>query len=186
MARLNISMDPSREEETTIAAPPAVDIDVKLLKIQEEMDLLKTSIKKLLIDIRDRMNEKDNPFLHPGISYNSPNLFKDEQGEEAGGAEEEKKEAEPEASPAEEAREPEEEVFPASRKSVQEELANMLRGNGKMPPLSPVASQKMGEKLRLRKIHRLFGWSSKDHQPVRPRPSRDPPPGLHEHGLPQR
>jgi hypothetical protein len=161
MARLNISMDPSREEETTIAPPSTGDIDVKLLKLQEEMDLLKTSIKKLLIDIRDRMNEKDNPFLHPGISYNSPNLFKDEQGEAAKGAEEEKKEAEPEASPAEEAREPEEEVFPASRKSVQEELANMLRGNGKMPPLSPVTSQKMGEKLRLRKIHRLFGWSSK-------------------------
>jgi hypothetical protein len=57
--------------------------------------------------------------------------------------------------------EPEEEAFPASEKTVQEELANMLRGKGKMPPVSPFASQKTGEKLRLRKVHRLFGWTSK-------------------------
>lgn len=161
MARLNISMDPPRDEDTSIAAPPAGDVDVKLLKLQDEMDLLKTSIKKLLIDIRDRLNEKDNPFLHPGISYNTPNLFKDDQEAEAKDAEEEGNEALSEESPSEEAKEPGDEVFPASKKSVQEELANMLRGNGKLPPLSPITSQKMGEKLRLRKIHRLFGWTSK-------------------------
>ena len=160
MARLNISLDPPREEETAIAPPPAGDVDVKLLKIQEEMDLLKTSIKKLLIDIRDRLNEKDNPFLHPGISYNTPNLFKDGEGEESKEAGEAEKEA-GEETPAEEAGESGEEVLPASKKSVQEELAHMLRENGKIPPLSPITSQKPGEKLRLRKIHRLFGWTSK-------------------------
>jgi hypothetical protein len=146
MARLNISMDPSREEDTPIPTPPAGDADLKLLKLQEEMDLIKTSIKKLLIDIRDRLNEKDNPFLHPGISYNSPNLFK--EGEEAGSEE----------TSAEGTGEHGGEAFPAS-KSVQEELASMLRGNGKLPPFAP--SQKPGEKLRLRKVHRLFGWTSK-------------------------
>ena len=160
MARLNISMDPPREE-TPIAASPAGDVDVKLLKIQEEMDLLKTSIKKLLIDIRDRMNEKDNPFLHPGISYNTSNLFQDDQEAEAKDAKEEGKKAETEETPAEGAKEPEGEVFPSSKKSIQEELANLMRGNGKIPPVSSLASQKMGEKLRLRKIHRLFGWTSK-------------------------
>jgi len=162
MARLNISMDPPREE-TPVAAPPAGDIDVKLLKIQEEMDLLKTSIKKLLIDIRDRLNERDNPFLHPGISYNSPNLFKDEEGGEAKEETEEKageeaREEVPGETPAEEVPGPGEEILPESRKSVQEELAHMLRGTGKLPA---AGSQRSGEKLRLRKIHRIFGWTSK-------------------------
>jgi hypothetical protein len=148
-------MDPPPEEAAPVAAPPSGDVDLKVLKIQEELVLIKTSIKKLLIDIRDRLNEKDNPFLHPGISYNTAgSLFK--EGEEAGAA---GAGDEPEAEAAAgEAGEPEEKALPPSKKSVQEELADMLRGNGKIPPLSP---QKPGEKLRLRKIHRLFGWTSK-------------------------
>jgi hypothetical protein len=35
---------------------------VKLLKLQDEVDLIKISIKKLLIDIRERLNELENPF----------------------------------------------------------------------------------------------------------------------------
>src|SRR5512136_155085 len=150
MARLNIPLDTPREEEKPLAAPPSGDMDVKVLKLQEEMDLLKTSIKKLLIDIRDRLNEKDNPFLHPGISYNTPNLFEDkETGKDEGKAAEEAAGEGP----------GEEEL--SGKKSVQEELANMLRGSGKLPSLSHLSSQKPGEKLRLRKVHRLFGWTSK-------------------------
>jgi len=153
MARLNLSLDPPEEEERpVIASPPSGEVDVKLLKLQDELDLLKTSIKKLLIDIRDRLNEKDNPFLHPGITYNSGNLFED--GKEEGAPEEE---AMAEEAPGDDAGE---EALPAP-KSVQEELATMLSRNGKIPPLSSLASQKAGEKLRLRKIHRLFGWTSK-------------------------
>jgi hypothetical protein len=156
MARLNISMNSPPEEEPAVAASPSGDIDVKLLKMQEEMDLVKTSIKKLLIDIRDRLNEKDNPFLHPGITYNSGNLFEDGKGEET--PQEEQAEEAGDAQ-GEEAGEPVEEPLAAS-KSVQEELADMLSRNGKLPPLA-AASQRAGEKLRLRKIHRLFGWTSK-------------------------
>ena len=156
MARLNLSLDPPREEEPVPAVPPSGDVDVKLLKLQEEMDLLKTSIKKLLIDIRDRLNEKDNPFLHPGITYNSGNLF--EEGKEEGPPADEKPEEEAVAGE-EPGEETGEEEIPAP-KSVQEELAHMLSRNGKIPPLPP-ASSKAGEKLRLRKIHRLFGWTSK-------------------------
>ena len=36
----------------------------------------------------------------------------------------------------------------------------MLRGKGKLPAPA-FAPGKMGEKLRLRKVHRLFGWTSK-------------------------
>jgi hypothetical protein len=144
MARLNISMNSPPEEEPAVAASPSGDIDVKLLKMQEEMDLVKTSIKKLLIDIRDRLNEKDNPFLRGN--------FPAKPMVEENPAEEEKPE---ETIPEEEGEE-----IPGSQMTVQEELANMLRNKGKMPP-APFGSQKMGEKLRLRKVHRLFGWTSK-------------------------
>jgi hypothetical protein len=155
MARLNISMNQPQGEETPIPTGPAGDADVKLLKLQDEMDLLKTSIKKLLIDIRDRLNDKDNPFLRAGPFPSKPDM----EAEEAPAEEEEK--AEEPLPEEEQIPEPEEETFPAAEKTVQEELANMLRGKGKMPPVSPFGSQKMGEKLRLRKVHRLFGWTSK-------------------------
>ena len=154
MARLNLNMPPSPQDEApAAAASPAGDADVKLLKLQDEMDLMKTSIKKLLIDIRDRLNEKDNPFLTHG-----PLPGKLPEAEEAP-AEEEKEEEEVPAG--EEKAEEQEESFPGAEKSVQEELANMLRGKGKMPPAMPFGSGKLGEKLRLRKVHRLFGWTSK-------------------------
>ena len=158
MARLNISMNQPQEGETSIAVPPAGDTDVRLLKIQEEMDLLKTSIKKLLIDIRDRLNEKDNPFLRKGGFPGRADVDAEDTP-----AEEEKEEEKDEEALAdgEKLPGPGEDVFPATGKTVKEELANMLRGKGKMPPVPPFASQKMGEKLRLRKVHRLFGWTSK-------------------------
>ncbi|MDD1678661.1 MAG: hypothetical protein LUO93_05705 [Methanomicrobiales archaeon] len=39
------------------------DPEVKMQKIQDEVDLIKVSIKRLLIDIRERMNELENPFV---------------------------------------------------------------------------------------------------------------------------
>lgn len=42
---------------------PADDTDVKLQKLQDDVDLIKVSIKRLLIDIRERMNERENPFI---------------------------------------------------------------------------------------------------------------------------
>ncbi|HMK15475.1 MAG TPA: hypothetical protein VK450_01005, partial [Methanomicrobiales archaeon] len=118
MARLNLSLDPPGGEAPVITPPASGDLDVKLLKIQEEMDLLKTSIKKLLIDIRDRLNEKDNPFLHPGINYNSGNLFEDGKGEEEK-TEDEAGEAQADEAPGDEAGGPGEEL-PTASKSVQE------------------------------------------------------------------
>jgi hypothetical protein len=154
MARLNISMDPP-QGDPVIAAPPSGDLDVKLLKIQEEVDLLKTSIKKLLIDLRDRLNEKDNPFLRTGGAFPAG---ADAEAEEPPVEEEKEEEPLPEEA---KVPEPEDDAVPAPEKTVQEELANMLRSKGKMPPVSPLTSQKAGEKLRLRKVHRLFGWTSK-------------------------
>ncbi|HVP24941.1 MAG TPA: hypothetical protein VMS81_03075, partial [Methanomicrobiales archaeon] len=118
-------MNPPQEEEAPIAAPPSGDIDVKLLKVQDDVDLLKTSIKKLLIDIRDRLNEKDNPFLGKGA------ILPEKADPEAGDAPAEEEKGEEEAGeevPGEETVPgPGVEIFPAPEKTVQEELANMLR-----------------------------------------------------------
>ena len=45
-----------------ISTASADDPELKLLKLQDEVELLKTSIKRLLIDIRERMNDMENPF----------------------------------------------------------------------------------------------------------------------------
>jgi Tfp pilus assembly protein PilX len=42
------------------------DPEVKLQSLEREVDLIKTSIKRLLIDIRERMNDIDNPFTLTG------------------------------------------------------------------------------------------------------------------------
>ncbi|KQC03871.1 MAG: hypothetical protein APR53_00390 [Methanoculleus sp. SDB] len=46
-----------------ITAASADDPEIKMQRLQEEVDLIKKSIKKLLIDIRERMNETENPFI---------------------------------------------------------------------------------------------------------------------------
>ena len=50
-----------------ISTASADDPEVKLLKLQDEVELIKTSIKRLLIDIRERMNDLENPIIvNPG------------------------------------------------------------------------------------------------------------------------
>ena len=50
-----------------ITAASEDDPEVKLQNLEREVDLIKTSIKRLLMDIRERMNELENPFtLAPG------------------------------------------------------------------------------------------------------------------------
>ncbi len=46
-----------------LSTASADDPEVKLQNLQDEVDLLKKSVKKLLIDLRERMNEMDNPFI---------------------------------------------------------------------------------------------------------------------------
>jgi hypothetical protein len=49
-----------------IASASSDDPEVKLLKLQDEVELIKTSIKRLLIDIRERMNDLENPIVMSG------------------------------------------------------------------------------------------------------------------------
>ena len=45
-----------------ITAASEDDPEVKLQNLEREVDLIKTTIKRLLMDIRERMNELENPF----------------------------------------------------------------------------------------------------------------------------
>lgn len=67
-----------------IASASSDDPEVKLLKIQDEVELIKTSIKRLLIDIRERMNDLENPIVVGGgkggadeVSATMANVLKD-------------------------------------------------------------------------------------------------------------
>lgn len=57
--------------------------DVKIQNLEREVDLLKTSIKRLLMDIRERMNEMENPFIIasvPGGRGYAPELKGSQKG----------------------------------------------------------------------------------------------------------
>ena len=41
----------------------------RLDTLEKELDFGKTSIKRLLIDLRERMNELDNPFTSGTLAY---------------------------------------------------------------------------------------------------------------------
>ena len=55
-----------------ITAASEDDPEVKLQNLEREVDLIKTSIKRLLMDIRERMNELENPFTLNAISGGTP------------------------------------------------------------------------------------------------------------------
>jgi hypothetical protein len=51
-----------------ITAASEDDPEVKLQNLEREVDLIKTSIKRLLMDIRERMNELENPFTLTAVT----------------------------------------------------------------------------------------------------------------------
>jgi hypothetical protein len=55
-----------------ITAASEDDPEVKLQNLEREVDLIKTSIKRLLMDIRERMNEMENPFTIVASSGGTP------------------------------------------------------------------------------------------------------------------
>ncbi|MDP3396316.1 MAG: hypothetical protein Q8S57_06610 [Methanoregula sp.] len=54
-----------------ITAASEDDPEVKLQNLEREVDLIKTSIKRLLMDIRERMNELENPFTLTAVAGGS-------------------------------------------------------------------------------------------------------------------
>jgi hypothetical protein len=174
-----------------ISTASADDPEVKLLKLQDEVDLIKISIKKLLIDIRERLNELENPFAGTSQGSVASHQVKDADMREEAAAAREAAAAAREAAAA--AREAHVEAAPAAPAASaggivpgapQPPLAHpgmpgteALRTDPHMPARdqlleelrAQLAVQKpvqpprdmQAEKVRLQKVYHLFGWTAK-------------------------
>ncbi|WOF15623.1 hypothetical protein F1737_02435 [Methanoplanus sp. FWC-SCC4] len=155
-----------------LSSASADDPEVKLQNLQDEVDLLKKSVKKLLIDLRERLNETENPFIVTAmIPPSDPGQLKDKTDPLA-------KDSLP-AVPEEEISETEEisdintddnEIAPANfdlQKGYKQSDAEMLaalrkrvedinRNAEEIPP-----ETKTSDRPRLQKLHRLFEWVSR-------------------------
>jgi len=69
--------------ESILSSASIEDPEIQLLKLRDEVELLKTSIKRLLIDIRERMNDAENPLVTAlkgqpvdmvGLRHTSPSM----------------------------------------------------------------------------------------------------------------
>ena len=172
-----------------ITAASEDDPEVKLQNLEREVDLIKTSIKRLLMDIRERMNELENPFtLAPAGTAGTPAGLP-APATEADAAQKSTLEAREAALEARESRleaaqvkretdtrkeqvqSKSESVGPSdedSRKMLDEQMLSLLRSQAGAPQKTVFVNQappaQVNEKLRLQKVYKLFKWT---HQAVR-------------------
>jgi hypothetical protein len=172
-----------------ITAASEDDPEVKLQNLEREVDLIKTSIKRLLMDIRERMNELENPFTlqaggegRPLVQASGDPAMEDakktalEAREAALDARESQIDASKvklEAEKAEKYQAPRVEpqvpggssvMVTEDRRAMDEQMLAVFRAQ--MPPQPktgafPVApAAPMNEKLRLQKVYKLFKWTN--------------------------
>ena len=174
-----------------ISTASADDPEVKLLKLQDEVELLKTSIKRLLIDIRERMNDMENPFnvgMQGGGANDQgqfANALKGAAGavESAAGALKASQQIRDDAQAAADAQGVAEVQVPGSSavSSAHQDAGTITRiplstGNSDEMMLAAIRAQFAGMpgqavpvpkesesagKVRLQKVFRLFEWTSK-------------------------
>jgi hypothetical protein len=167
-----------------ITAASEDDPEVKLQNLEREVDLIKTSIKRLLMDIRERMNELENPFTLMATSGGTAGT--DAMASSANAAQKAALDAKEAALDAREStldaakakqdtetkesastrQEPE--VKPTVLSAVSEEKripdeqmislmkAQLLTPNGHKSSANALAN----EKLRLQKVYKLFKWTN--------------------------
>jgi len=162
-----------------ITAASEDDPEVKLQNLEREVDLIKTSIKRLLIDIRERMNEMENPFTITGTGVpTGPSAASVEidvaqkSAMEAREAALEARESQLEAAKAKMELDKTKDKFPAApervlpednRQMIDDQLLSVLRSQERIPqrpafiPHPPVAPT--SEKLHLQKVYKLFKWT---------------------------
>jgi len=169
-----------------ITAASEDDPEVKLQNLEREVDLIKTSIKRLLMDIRERMNELENPFTitsgdgsSSGVSQNNAEV--DEAKKSAMEAREaalDARESQLDATKskmetekkndAPVKKEDSEVSISSDRRLIDEQMLAAFRAQ--MPPAQknvPVPAHPLppvNEKLRLQKVYKLFKWT---HQSVK-------------------
>lgn len=168
-----------------ITAASEDDPEVKLQNLEREVDLIKTSIKRLLMDIRERMNELENPFTisntasggtagtseQPETSSDAKKAALDAK-EAALDARESKLDAAADA--AEQAkkekdapkREPESRPaisLPAAHEEqriADEQMLALFKGQMTTGIKAPGQNALASEKLRLQKVYKLFKWTN--------------------------
>lgn len=130
------------------------DPEARLDTLEKELDFVKTSIKRLLIDLRERMNELDNPFTSAAASYTGNRLA---QSYDAGDNEQSDDEM------------PELDVMPAGLGTPATTAIEGLNGGELFPTelgaagfpetsMAALPRAKPAGKLKLQKVHRLFEW----------------------------
>jgi hypothetical protein len=174
-----------------ITAASEDDPEVKLQNLEREVDLIKTSIKRLLMDIRERMNELENPFtMTPGsggtgATGNSSGMDADvkeaqksalEAREAALDARESQMDAtkskldtESKNEPAKKPSEPVTAPVNEEKRILEDQMLALLKSQVALPshkpaPSAAVQPPQINEKLRLQKVYKLFKWT---HQSVR-------------------
>jgi len=172
-----------------ITAASEDDPEVKLQNLEREVDLIKTSIKRLLMDIRERMNELENPFTLAAtgttVASGGPSVATIEAGEtqksalEAREAALEARESQLEAATIKMQHETKKEAPPQKHEMVNppyeenknlldEQIAAIVRsqaGQNQKPVVTPqYSSAPFQEKRRLQKVYKLFKWT---HQAVK-------------------
>ena len=137
-----------------LAGASSDDPEARLDTLEKELDFVKTSIKRLLIDLRERMNELDNPFTnaaaYAGGRFERPDLTVETEDEES---------APDDALSTDSLEETEEpqgplagsldgSLFPADIATA----CLPTDGTLTLPQAKPTG------KLKLQKVHRLFEW----------------------------
>ncbi|KUG19153.1 hypothetical protein ASZ90_011145 [hydrocarbon metagenome] len=136
------------------------DPEARLESLEKEVDFIKASIKRLLIDIRERMNEIDNPFTAAAVIPPVPATPPAEPEEKT------QQEKLPELPDPEPGRE--EQKQPAyGPYGLPPEWPGERPGMAFPYPFGEQTAVLQGrvqnahEKLRLQKVHRLFEWTNK-------------------------
>jgi archaellum component FlaD/FlaE len=168
-----------------ITAASEDDPEVKLQNLEREVDLIKTSIKRLLMDIRERMNELENPFTLAATGTAGAPAGLPAAVTEAEEAQRSALEAREAALEARESRldaakakmetdskkevlpnktEPVNPPFDDSRKMLDEQMLALLRSQAVSPQKAVFSNQTptapASEKRRLQKVYKLFKWTN--------------------------
>ncbi|WP_292407983.1 MULTISPECIES: hypothetical protein [unclassified Methanoculleus] len=140
-----------------LAGASSDDPEARLDTLEKELDFVKTSIKRLLIDLRERMNELDNPFTTAAASYAGNRFEPPDAAPDAGDADADEV---PDEVPAG----LDEDAGPESLSLLADSLKGIsLPADPGAAPLSPggpapLLGEKPAGKLKLQKVHRLFAW----------------------------
>ncbi len=175
--------------DNIITAASEDDPEVKLQNLEREVDLIKTSIKRLLMDIRERMNELENPFtLVTPAPGGSPAGISAEAREEhdskiaaleAREAEIKERELQFNAIKAKSETENKTESLSGktepvlsstelSKRMLDEQMLAILRSQTQSPSKTVYETQteQANEKLRLQKVYKLFKWTQQSVKKV--------------------